>query len=463
MVIEGQFYFNGIERWNLGWPTPNYAGAFLATLICLLWGFRISLPRRIPILLIECALIFLLAKTYSRGALVALCAGVFFSFARHWSSKDAGEQKVSALRLAIICIAVVTTGFSERIAPKHLIQDRSAINRVELWKGGLQMVAASPISGWGLGESGSAYMNWFQDVEQATIYNTMVNSYLSVSAEFGLPVVALILASMTSLVFLSLSLAFGENILPLACGCSLVAWISCNVFTTLWSEWRLWVVPVFCVLAILWFSLTNTPTRRASALALLGGALAALVFCATIYTWGHYLLNSREIHVRTDGVIVSLRTPSAREARADWMMYTDDEVLGENPGKEIRRWMQAAKKTAVDVVLFPDTTIAPEIAANVVLFGRNSDLFPRFDVGSSMTLTKLYIVHPTRPPRAQAGMSKLSHSVVLYLPEVDTAGVERAWKSWSAAHDIEIRTTADSGTDLRAAWERFAFDSWLRQ
>jgi len=28
MILSGDFYYHGLPRWNLGWPTPNYVGAF---------------------------------------------------------------------------------------------------------------------------------------------------------------------------------------------------------------------------------------------------------------------------------------------------------------------------------------------------------------------------------------------------------------------------------------------------
>lgn len=39
IFIEGEFFSGGHLRWNLGWPTPNYAGAFLVTLLVLAFVF----------------------------------------------------------------------------------------------------------------------------------------------------------------------------------------------------------------------------------------------------------------------------------------------------------------------------------------------------------------------------------------------------------------------------------------
>jgi hypothetical protein len=42
MILDGDFYYYGLLRWNLGWPTPNYAGAFVATLLALAFAFSAS-------------------------------------------------------------------------------------------------------------------------------------------------------------------------------------------------------------------------------------------------------------------------------------------------------------------------------------------------------------------------------------------------------------------------------------
>lgn len=88
-MMEGAYFFGEHLRWNLGWNNPNPAGAFIATLIPWMWGLgslvtvRRCAARWLPwiVLLGELALWFLLCKTYSRGALVAVgAAGGFWLF-----------------------------------------------------------------------------------------------------------------------------------------------------------------------------------------------------------------------------------------------------------------------------------------------------------------------------------------------------------------------------------------------
>ena len=78
MIFGGDFFYNGLLRWNLGWPTPNYAGAFVATLLALAFAFSGS-RWRWTALAVEAGGLFLLAKTYSRGAVVAWVAAWVFA------------------------------------------------------------------------------------------------------------------------------------------------------------------------------------------------------------------------------------------------------------------------------------------------------------------------------------------------------------------------------------------------
>jgi len=104
--------------------------------------------------------------------------------------------------------------------------DRSVGNRVELWGGGLKMIAASPWRGWGAGESGRAYLNWFQDLERAERFTTMVNSYLSVAVEYGLPTFSLTLFILCLPVVYTWHFARSGNGVSLAAGAVLISLVS---------------------------------------------------------------------------------------------------------------------------------------------------------------------------------------------------------------------------------------------
>ncbi|MDR1281881.1 MAG: O-antigen ligase family protein [Opitutaceae bacterium] len=96
-----------------------------------------------------------------------------------------------ALRIAIAMTCLFASSFADRLTPAYTREDRSALNRVDLWKGGLELVADSPLHGWGRGQSGASFMHWTQQIGRDEGYLSMVNSYLTVAVEAGLPLFTL--------------------------------------------------------------------------------------------------------------------------------------------------------------------------------------------------------------------------------------------------------------------------------
>ena len=255
MIIEQVFFYNGIPRWNLGWATPNYAGAFLATLICFLWAIQGKKYQRhvgAVGLLVESVLYFSIAKTYSRGALLALVVGAIFTLGASVFRTRTPQWRVWLLRAVILVACLIGTGFLGRVDPGYLASDGAVANRLELWRSGLEMIACAPWGGWGAGESGRAYMNWFQDIARSEQYTTMVNSYLHVGVEYGLPVLASLLLGSASILVIAWRGATQGDVVSGAAGASLSAWVTANLFTTLWIKTALWIVPSIATVMIIW-------------------------------------------------------------------------------------------------------------------------------------------------------------------------------------------------------------------
>src|SRR5690606_38880648 len=56
--------------------------------------------------------------------------------------------------------------------------DRSITNRLEIWKQAPRMMVDAP-GGWGIGNSGNAYGQWYQPLDQHELYRTLVNTHLT--------------------------------------------------------------------------------------------------------------------------------------------------------------------------------------------------------------------------------------------------------------------------------------------
>lgn len=185
-------------------------------------------------------------------------------------------------RLVIIVICLIASSFSTRLAPSYTREDRSALNRIDLWKGGLELIEASPMRGWGWGQSGASFMHWTQPIGREEGYLSMVNSYLTVAVEAGLPLFTLLFALiLTPLVFgltnkgttrsvdrgispmclknelhalictpVPLNPIKSPSLLLRGLTASWAAWLCAMFFSNLWIIKGLWVLPSLCAVGI---------------------------------------------------------------------------------------------------------------------------------------------------------------------------------------------------------------------
>ena len=254
--MEGLYYFGEYQRWNFFFVNPNVAGAFVAMLIAFIIPFTGILPCKknknirilfLAFLCLELTLYFLLAKTYSRGALVALVVSLVLFALLALTARFKWKSIVAILSVKFCVLAMILffTGFIGRVSPQFLSQDGSVGARTQLWGGGLRLIAANPANGWGIDNSGSAYMNWMQEFDDDRRYQGMVNSYMHVSIERGLPVLLLVLAALLAPAIYGASVYISPhvrflNTVVCACSICIVAFLVCNIFSTLWVFPELW-------------------------------------------------------------------------------------------------------------------------------------------------------------------------------------------------------------------------------
>jgi len=464
MIFEKQFIHNGLHRWNLGWASPNYSAAFLVTLVVFLWGLHLRGRWIFAEFTGEAVFYFFLAKTYSRGALVALGAAAIFFILVNGIARFKEAFLVWLLRLVICAGCVLSTGFYGRLAPIYLSEDLAVLNRIALWRGGLVMVAESPFRGWGAGESGRAYMNWFQDINRAEGYTTMVNSYLHVAVEHGLLWLGFILFFLATLLLWVWTGARRDDTetgrpvwlpsLKTAAGASWMAWAVANLFTTLWIEPWLWLVPLLALFLIFWPS-PSTDWCRLRFVGLIAGGLAVLA-CGLLFLVGNRISRVECVSVHPgDGVVlVGCQNRSVGDAVASWHLWPDEQVLGQWPGKELRRWVQESFQAPSLIVHQTKTKEQDTIPskANVVLFGRQCERFVKSNRNEQLS-RQWVVVHPTVPPRSGSGKQPdKAVSVVVVLPEIDELGLNTVWQKWSEAVGARVVVSPCVGLDIRAAW-----------
>lgn len=457
MVFENRFYAGDALRWNLGWASPNYAGIFLATLIPICWRVRSGRFCRLGAWFAEAAGFFLLAKTYSRGALVALvCGGVFVAL-----SERARERiREWGLRAGLLSTIVLATGFSRRLDPAGLTADHSVTNRLRIWRGCLEMLWAEPWRGWGTGESGTVYMNWFRNLGRTEAVLGPVNSFLHVASELGLPVFVLATTVLFALVVAAWGAARRGDAAAGWAGAVWVAWLVGNVFSTLWLEASLWCVPIVALVVIV--RRCSIPRGRRECLpfgCLRSGCLAALGLSLGLCLTGALFSLREPWRISRDGnhcVELTLKR-GAKTMEESWDVYPDRTVLGSVPGDALRSWMEGfGAGGSLHVYSAFSPGLSPHLAARtgVMLFGRQAERLSF--IVSAVGTKRLWIVHPLVPPRTAGPIRPSVKEIVVVLPSVDEVGLSAAWRRWAGSVGARVVITPLSGEDVRAHWLEIA-------
>lgn len=477
--MEGLYFFGEHVRWNLGWNNPNQAGAFVAMLIPWLWGLgrmagggsRKANGLFVLWLAVELGLWFLLCKTYSRGALVAVSlAGVMFFVWKWYLSAKWSNVGWLALRLLGIVSLLLATGFFARIDPGYVSQDASAGNRLTLWKGGLQMIAAAPWQGWGKGQSGSGFMHWFQPLDAKEAYAGMVNSYLHVGVEYGLPVLVMVMALASALVVISFALPWVVRIternerwllsLAVCAGASIITFLIANIFSTLWIFKNLWWVPGISGLLIfsIGFLLMGKRFVRTG-----GIVLATMIFVSTLgaivlFSIGKSFRGEVKIELATGRDVIVGR--GNMKKRGEVLFFPATSVLGETWGKEIRRMAMAGEFREMEVRVNhePPASKAPrQSQAPKLIVACGNQASAGLAALSRFPEATLILVHPLGKI---VGAESIGGKVVVLLPMLDTQGEGRNWRMICKKRGWRYSISPGVAQDVRLIWPDVIVSSW---
>jgi len=157
------FFFNGIWRMDWGFDNPNKTATLIAEIIIAIWGFSYIKKWGWWLALISsCILGGCLIHTFSRGGLIAALIGllilVIFNYLRAFSLAKFIATGITVLIVSIYAIYLTAP---DRYAQGILKEDLSINNRIMLWKMAPAMMLDAP-GGWGIGNSGNAFMRWYQ-------------------------------------------------------------------------------------------------------------------------------------------------------------------------------------------------------------------------------------------------------------------------------------------------------------
>jgi hypothetical protein len=383
--------------------------------------------------------------------------------------------------------------------------DRSVLNRFTLWTGGLRMIADRPLAGWGNGTAGVNFDNWYQDLSSSTVHGTMVNSYLNIGVEWGLPALGVVLFGLFFSVFSCLYL---ERVAPaahkglLAGSTAIIVFFALvNVgYSTIYYVLPLVVLAVavlivagFCVWEmyarriymecgdlspLLTVGLVTPPQRGSHAPWYHGrptsrpvqsgdksphsitrlGLVKSLVFAAsasvvcvfTLYLGGVYARQNDSVRVKlvAEGNVL-LRKSEDSASAINLTIAPDYRMLGLNYGQPIRKALvQDANYSGTVQVLEPEADFNACAGENVLVLGaRIRDWGTR----TARDGQRIVFVCPTAPPSGQPQVRQL------FLPPNDIWPVAAAWKEWAEKNGCPITFLEGNGFldegNMKTIWE----------
>lgn len=394
--------------WGLG--NPNKTAALIATLMVGLWalsyirkwGFWVALTGFM-------GLGICLVHTFSRGGVVALFIGlvpVLVMAPRPWPWK----------RIAGVVASVwIIIGFSiflqahERLGQGIAQEDRSISNRLKLWKSTPEMMLDAP-GGWGLGNSGKAYMDWYQALDQHEPYRTMVNSHLTWLVEFGWPARFLYIAGWCAIFLVCLPDA-RSRWLSVPFGVWLAFFISA-IFSSVAEEPRIWVIPVLMlVAAVAWRAKTAIWPRRLAWIVPPTSALIILLLIPAFW-------RGTGIQRTSSAVVMGEGAP------AIWIV-SDEKVLGSRYGRTLRTFKESLQGACLGLV--DDLEKIPDVSdITLILTGKfTSD--PSEAHQKMAGADSILLVNPAIYPQEISGIEEMDGKLQVWMGDFVQTPACQSW------------------------------------
>ena len=146
--------------------------------------------------------------------------------------------------------------------------------------------------------------------------------------------------------------------------------------------------------------------------------------------------------------------PSATYAES-WEVWPDEAILGNVPGKELRRFL-GRRPTGARMLIhhqWNDHELSPTPEhQNVVLFGLFVSRAKNIPASAG---PNYWLIHPTVPPPKLNAFFQSGKFITVILPEIDETGLNDIWKSWSENVHAKVVYSPQSGLDIRAVWPDF--------
>ena len=346
-----EIFFQGFWRMDWGLGNPNKTAALIAILMVAVWSLDFLRNWLFWVsLVLFSALGICLVHTFSRGGMVAAFCGLMPLLV--CLRRPLPMKRIVGVVTAfwLIIGASIYLQAHERYGQGVVQEDRSISNRFVLWKAAPTMMVDAP-GGWGFGQSGKAYMDWYQPLDRNESYRTLVNSHLTWLVEFSWLGRFLYIFGWLAVLLLCLPTQGNRWLaVPLGIWISLFigAWFS-SVGESVW----LWIVPAVALVWVIVWRLANRAWPETKLL-FLPPSLAAASLLGLALVVPH-----SPVTKRGNTLVIGNRTPS------NWVV-ADRVVLGKSFPRPLRDAL--AKNPQLSCGIVESIEDLPDNAASALIF-----------------------------------------------------------------------------------------------
>ena len=363
LIADLFFRGGGIPRLQLWFDSPNKAAVLLGSLVLVFAVAAFRARRRsaaVAFGVASCLAWSGLVLTCSRGGLVAFSAGLLIvlgTFRRRL-------LKFLPLVLLTVGVALAAVVFCSREKGLALTDDASVGNRLEIWRVAPQMMADSP-TGWGLGNSGEAYMGWYQPLRSHERYRTLVSSHLTWLVELGLYGRMAYCAGWLLMLCLCLRRwRQKDDPLPLSVW---LAFVIAATFSSVAESPVLWLVPIAVVIPTVMDFVRNIARGKCGALLAVAVAWGALLPLTMIWIGSAESAKKSGMILQFDGVL------SYGKGCPETWVVRDLPVMGGGAyGRALRLYAQQATNVTCGIV--SELSAVPSDVRRLVLCGAAADV-----------------------------------------------------------------------------------------
>lgn len=236
-------------RLRLWFDNPNKAGLLLVEFLLIMLYLSLkckNIAMKTFNAAMSLALFIMMLMTSSRGSFLAFICGFIAMLSMFCIS-----NRKSLAKMACICIiayiamvgCIFAFGKSDRFMHSLLNDNNKDVSRLIMWKEVPQMIVDAP-NGWGYGNSGKAYINWYQK-ENTCLAKDMISGHLTLLVESHW---ALRIAYVTLLSFVVLMLFRLKSCLALAL---VVSYVVAGCFNPTIYSWSLPLIPAIAAIVCL--------------------------------------------------------------------------------------------------------------------------------------------------------------------------------------------------------------------